>query len=239
MLRKVLILGGTSDAVEIAGRMVAEGHDVTSSLAGVTTSPVLPIGKIRRGGFGGAEGLAAYLREEGVDLVVDATHPFAVQISTHAVVAAEAAGVELIRFERPAWKVSPDWIVVADIPGAAQVLPAGAKVFLTIGRKEIAPFVARADISGVMRMIEVPSVPLNENWQLLRGKPAQSVEEEIALMRAHKFTHLVSKNSGGPTRHKLDAAALGLSIVMISRPFKPAPQRGSIVQSYEAVVGLV
>jgi precorrin-6A/cobalt-precorrin-6A reductase len=219
--RKVLILGGTSDAVEIAARMVAEGHDVTSSLAGVTTAPVLPEGKIRRGGFGGAEGLAHYLREEGVELLIDATHPYAVQISAHTVFAAQAVGVELIRFERPQWEVSPDWIVVADIAEAARVLPSAARVFLTTGRKEIAPFVAREDISGVMRMIEPPAIALTSRWALLKARPAQSVDEEVEVMRVHQITHLVSKNSGGLARHKLEAAAiLGVTVVMVARPLR-------------------
>jgi precorrin-6A/cobalt-precorrin-6A reductase len=234
---KLLILGGTSDAVLLAERLVALEHDVTSSLAGVTVSPILPVGKVRRGGFGGPEGLAQYLRDEGITTLIDATHPFATQISAHAVEASYSAQIPLLRLERPQWDVQPDWVVVPDIVSAVAALPHEARVFLTIGRKEIAPFVARLDINGVMRMIEAPPVQITSQWTLLQGKPAASVEEEVALMRAHQITHLVSKNSGGPARYKLAAAVeLGVSVVMIARPLKPTPKLGSVANSIEDVL---
>jgi precorrin-6A/cobalt-precorrin-6A reductase len=237
MLHKLLILGGTSDAIVLAERLVALGHDVISSLAGVTASPILPVGKVRRGGFGGTEGLAQYLREEGITTVIDATHPFAAQISAHAVEAAGHANIPLLRLERPQWDVQPDWIVVQDIGSAGAALPRGARVFLTIGRKEIAPFVARSDISGVMRMIEEPPVDLTPQWILLQSKPLTSRDEEVDLMRKHEITHLVSKNSGGPAHHKLAAAAqLGVSVVMIARPLKPIPKLGSVVTRIDDVL---
>jgi precorrin-6A/cobalt-precorrin-6A reductase len=234
---KLLILGGTSDAILLAERLLALGHDVASSLAGVTTSPVLPKGKVRRGGFGGVMGLAQYLREEGITTLIDATHPFAAQISSHAVKAAGLAGVPLLRLERPRWEEQPDWIIVPDIASAVAALPENARVFLTIGRKEIAPFVARADLGGVMRMIEAPPVQLTPEWKLLQGKPAANVEEEASLIRVHHVTHLVSKNSGGPAHHKLVAAAMfGVSVVMIARPLKPLPTIGSVVKTVDEVL---
>jgi precorrin-6A/cobalt-precorrin-6A reductase len=234
MRHKLLILGGTSDAVELAEKFVALGHDVTSSLAGVTTSPILPTGKMRRGGFGGAGGLAQYLRDEGITTLIDATHPFAAQISSHAVKAAGLAGIPLLRLERPQWEVQPDWVVVPDIDSAVAALPENASVFLTIGRKEIAPFVTRGDLGGVMRMIEAPPVQLTPQWTLLQSKPAATVEEEAALMRTHRITYLVSKNSGGPAHYKLAAATeLGVSVVMIARPVKPQPKHGRVAQSFE------
>jgi precorrin-6A/cobalt-precorrin-6A reductase len=237
MRHKLLILGGTSDAVVLAERLVALGHDVTSSLAGVTTSPILPIGKVRRGGFGGAEGLAKFLQEEGITLLIDATHPFAAQISSHAVEAASLANIPLLRLERPQWDVKPDWVVAPNIASAVSALPRDARVFLTIGRKEIAPFVPRADLGGVMRMIEPPPVQLTPQWILLQRKPAVSLDEEVSLMRAHRITHLVSKNSGGPAHYKLAAATeLGVSVVMIARPVKPEPRHGRVTQSVEDLV---
>jgi precorrin-6A/cobalt-precorrin-6A reductase len=231
---KLLILGGTSDAVLVAEKLVALGHDVTSSLAGVTASPILPAGKVRRGGFGGMEGLSKYLLEEGVTTLIDATHPFAAQISSHAVEAASIASIPRLRLERPQWEEQPNWTIVPDIAAAVSALPKHARVLLTIGRKEIAPFVERTDIGGVMRMIEAPPVQLTANWILMQGKPAASVEEEVTLMRLHEITHLVSKNSGGPAHYKLAAAAkLGASVVMISRPVKPRPKSGSVVTSIE------
>jgi precorrin-6A/cobalt-precorrin-6A reductase len=237
MRHKLLILGGTSDAVVLAEKLVALGHDVTSSFAGVTASPILPVDKVRRGGFGGAEGLAIFLRAERVTTLIDATHPFAAQISSNAVEGAGLADVPLFRLERPEWEVQPEWIVVPDIVSAVVALPQRAKVFLTIGRKEIAPFVARSDLHGVMRMIEAPPVQLAPQWTLVQGKPAVNVEEEVALMRTHKITHLVSKNSGGPAHYKLAAAAkLGVSVVMIARPLKPQPKRGSVAKSIDDVL---
>jgi precorrin-6A/cobalt-precorrin-6A reductase len=237
MRHKVLILGGTSDAVVLAEKLVALGHDVTSSFAGVTACPILPLGKVRRGGFGGVEGLAEYLQDEEITTLIDATHPFAAQISAHAVEAAGLANIPLLRLDRPQWDVQPNWIVVKDIASAVAALPQEARVFLTIGRKEIAPFVARADLCGVMRMIEAPPVQLASRWTLIQGKPATSVDHEVSLMRAYQITHLVSKNSGGPAHHKLAAAAqLGVSVVIVARPLKPLPKLGSVVTSIEEIL---
>jgi precorrin-6A/cobalt-precorrin-6A reductase len=159
-VKKVLILGGTRDARQLAFRLIHAGHDVTTSFAGVTEHPVQPEGKVRVGGFGGVEGLRQYLQAEKYDVLVDATHPFAAIISANA---AEAAGdVLLMRLERPAWTARPDdnWIGADDIQGAVEALPLNSSVMLTIGRKEVAPFIARKDLSGVARMIEPTPIPM-------------------------------------------------------------------------------
>ena len=173
-VRKVLILGGTRDARQLAFRLIHAGHDVTTSFAGVTENPIQPEGKVRVGGFGGVDGLRNYLQTEKIDVLVDATHPFAAIISANA---AEAShDVMLLRLERPTWTARPDdhWTQVPDIDGAVAALPAHASVMLTIGRKEIAPFISRSDLKGVARMIEPSSIAMPASWNLpsLRLSPA-------------------------------------------------------------------
>ena len=214
---RVLILGGTREAVELAGMLVEAGYDVVSSLAGVTADPVVPRGRVRIGGFGGAEGLKRYVAEEGIAVVVDATHPFAAQISRHAA----AVKIPLLRLERPAWVVEPNWTVVRNVADAVAALPSGARVLLTIGRKEVAGFFARADISGVARMIEAADAPFH--WTVLMQRPPFTVEAERMLIERQAITHLVAKNSGGEAgRAKLIAAReKNIPVVIVDRPGKP------------------
>ncbi len=223
--KKILILGGTAEAREIASRLVQDGHDVTSSLAGVTSNPLLPEGKLRVGGFGGAEGLRDYLSQEKIEVLLDATHPYAAIISSNAFVAIENSNTVLFRFERPAWKsVAGDrWISVTSLIEAATQLPPQAKVFITTGRKELIPFLHREDLSGVIRTVEPPAETLLPAWRLILDRPPHTFENELALFKHENFTHIISKNAGsGSTRAKLDAAReLCIPVVMIERPFKP------------------
>jgi precorrin-6A/cobalt-precorrin-6A reductase len=242
MPSKLLILGGTSDARVIAEHLIGQGHDVTTSLAGVTSAPLLPPGQIRQGGFGGVTGLQHYLNSTQTQIIVDATHPFAVQISTHAVTAAQAMGLTLLRLDRPAWRSIPgdQWVPVNSVAEAVAILPLQARVFLAIGRKDIGPFLVRPDLSGVMRMIEAPSETVPGRWFLRLERPPNDIETEIALMRSHHITHLVCKNAGGPANHKLAAArALGISVVLVERPKKPIPKTGGVYASIEALVRAV
>jgi precorrin-6A/cobalt-precorrin-6A reductase len=222
---RILILGGTAEARMLANWLIDAGHDVVTSLAGVTQAPHLPKGEVRRGGFGGVEGLAAYLRAGGFRALIDATHPFAAQISHHAAGAAKTCGLPLYRIERPAWVAEEGdlWIGVASIAAAVAALPAGAWVFLTIGRKEVAPFLARADLTGIMRMIEAPKDVLPPQWRLILARPPFTVAGERELMTQNRITHVVSKNAGGEeTRAKLLAAReTKIPVVMIARPEKP------------------
>jgi precorrin-6A/cobalt-precorrin-6A reductase len=222
---RILILGGTHEARAIADQLILLGHDVITSLAGVTTSPILPSGKIRIGGFGGVEGLVKYLRSEKIDVLVDATHPFAAIMSGHAVDAATHLGCRLLRFERPRWEtVSGDhWIPVASLGEAAAAVPAEAVVLLTTGRKELRPFLHRSEISGFIRTVEPVADFIPPRWRMILDRPPQELDSEISLMRDNRITHLVTKNAGGDrTRAKLDAArVLGLPVIMIQRPMKP------------------
>jgi precorrin-6A/cobalt-precorrin-6A reductase len=226
MPHKILILGGTAEARVIASLLIKDGHDVTTSLAGVTSKPLLPEGKLRVGGFGGAEGLRAYVSQEKIEVLLDATHPFAAIISANAFASVENSKTMLLRFERPAWQPinGDNWISVANLADAAAQLPPHAKVFLTTGRKELSPFLRRQDITGVIRTVEPPADKLPPGWRVILDRPPHSLEKELALFRHENFSHVVSKNAGSDsTRAKFDAARnLRLPVIMIERPMKPA-----------------
>jgi len=227
--RRILVLGGTRDARELAEALLAAGHAPVTSLAGVTEAPLLPPGEVRIGGFGGTDGLVEYLRGSGHSMVVDATHPFAARMSRQAAEACARLGIPLLRLERPAWEPQEGdrWLNVRTAEEAVAALPAGARVLLTIGRKEAEAFFARQDLSGIARMIELPPSPPPRQWQLLRERPPFSLVSETELMARNAITHLVSKNAGGSmTEAKLTAARdRRITVVMIARPDKPAVPR--------------
>ncbi|HXK54835.1 MAG TPA: cobalt-precorrin-6A reductase, partial [Hyphomicrobiales bacterium] len=187
--------------------------------------PLMPEGETRSGGFGGVAGLAAYLREKAVDLVADATHPFAARISTNAATACAQTGVPYLRLERPAWEQldGDDWHKVGDSAAAAAALDSGARVLAAVGGGELDPFLARGDIFLVARMIEPPQAPVPANCEIVLARPPFALEEELELMREKSITVLVAKNSGGAGYAKLVAARmLKVPVVMIARPPKPA-----------------
>lgn len=225
LVRPVLILGGTAEARELAGLLIERDFRPTTSLAGVTSDPLLPPGNIRRGGFGSAQGMVRFLNGGVFIAIADACHPFAVNISANAAQAAKKSGIPYLRLERPAWAPaeSDRWTEVATIDEAAKAVPPGARVLLTTGQKELLPFLSRTDISGVLRTIESPSVSIPENWKLLQDRPPYHIESEIDLMARENITLLVTKNSGsGGTRAKLDAAReRKIPIIIVKRPAKP------------------
>ena len=230
---RVLVLGGTSEASALARALAAApGVAVTTSFAGRTTAPTAPAGATRVGGFGGPEGLAAYLRAERVDVLVDATHPFAAHMRWHAAAAAAEVGVPRLRVERPPWApVAGDrWTGVADLETAAEaVRTAGyARVFLSTGRTELAPF-ARCDAWFLVRSVEAPDdLPLARAEVVLARGPFE-LDDELALLRAHGIDAVVTKNSGADaTGAKLAAArTLGLPVVMVERPPSPDGPRAA------------
>ena len=239
MPKRLLILGGTGEARKLADRLLADGHDVTSSLAGVTSKPAVPVGKVVSGGFGGVEGLVEFLKAEAIDLVVDATHPYAAVIGRSAVEACERQGIKLLRLEKPAWKAKPGdlWYVAADVAEAVARVHSAARALLTIGRKDVELFSARTDINVIARMVEPPQFEVPDNWRIILAQPPFTARDEVQLMRVHDVTVLVSKNAGGPNRAKLDAAReLGLPVIMIKRPGKPpAP----VLESVELVAAVM
>src|SRR3569833_3308575 len=156
---KILILGGTGEARDLAARLVALGHRVTTSLAGRTTSPALPEGELRDGKFGGIPGLVGYLCAAGIERLVDATHPYAGLISINAVAAAQQTDIPLVRFMRPAWVEleSAGWIHVRDLRAAAEVLPPLATVLVTSGHEELSELLDRDDCRFLVRLIAPPA----------------------------------------------------------------------------------
>lgn len=233
---RILILGGTGDGRRLAAALTASGLSVVTSLAGRLTVPILPAGEVRIGGFGGRELLAAWLREQAVQAVVDATHPFAARITQAAIGACEDASIPYLRLERPAWTEQPGdrWHRVADLPAAAQVACAlGRRVLLTIGRQEAAAFADFEDTWFLVRCIEAPTGPLPPHHELLLRRGPFSVDEELALFEAQHIDVLVTKDSGGAeTEAKLTAARrLGLPVVMVSRPATPDVPRVATVDA--------
>lgn len=225
---RVLLLGGTTQASAMAMRLTQAGIDTVFSYAGRTAAPVEQPCPMRVGGFGGVAGLVDYLRAQGITHVVDATHPFAAQMSAHAVIACAQVGVALVALERPAWVAGAgdDWRGVADMAGAVSALPdAPARVFLAIGRQNLALFAARPDLGWLLRLVDPPvmDLPLPDAHVVIARGPF-TVEGDIALMREHGITHIVAKNAGGNgASAKLAAArALGLPVIMIERPQVPA-----------------
>lgn len=241
---RILILGGTRDAREAAAALTARGYAVVTSLAGVTEQPLLPTGELRIGGFGGVDGMSKYLVADAISVVVDATHPFAIRISQNAHDACLRTGVPLLRLERPAWQLAPEdaWTIVSSPEEAAMALPSGARVLLTTGRKDLAHFFNRADISGIARMIEAPPLDPPANWGVLRERPPFSVAGEASLLAANGITHLVSKNAGGSaTEAKLTAARdAGIRVILIARPPKPqVPAVAEVSDLVAAVEGVL
>lgn len=237
---KILILGGTAEARELANRLVAMGHDVTTSLAGRTADPILPEGGLRMGKFGGIPGLSAYLRAAGIERLVDATHPYAGLISINAVTASQQTGIPLVRYMRPAWeqRIGAEWITVETTAEAAAALPPNADVLLTTGHSGLEHFLERDDCQFVVRTIEAPAKDLPRHASLLRTRPPYSVSDEMALMEREDITHLVTKNSGGgQTSAKLEAAQrLGVKVIMIARPaYGPANEVASVDEAIAAL----
>jgi precorrin-6A/cobalt-precorrin-6A reductase len=237
---KLLILGGTSEATAL-GRALVNSPQIEAvlSLAGRTRHPAPQPLPSRHGGFGGAEGLAHYLATERIDALIDATHPFAAQISRNAAAAAYATGTRLLALQRPAWRpIAGDcWISVATMTDAAQALGATPRrVLLTIGRRDLAPFAAASWHDYLVRSVDGPppeKLPLNAAIITARGPFVEP--DECRLLVEHRVEILVTKNSGGcATVAKLHAArALGLPVVMVARP---PPPPGKIVVSVAAAL---
>lgn len=241
--RKVLILGGTREAAVLAERLTShDGLSVVTSIAGRTENPAPVAGEVRVGGFGGPEGLAEYLRQERFDLLVDATHPFAAQISKNAEAAAEMAGLRRLVFVRPEWKPEPadNWEMVDDAKAAADALPAQARAFLALGTQDLAAFTDRTDCWFLVRMIEKPAAPLPlPAHDLVVERPAGDPIEEEELLRMHAITHIVCRNSGGVgASAKLVAARdLGLPVIMIRRPPHPEGELFTDMDDLVAAIG--
>jgi precorrin-6A/cobalt-precorrin-6A reductase len=227
-MKRLLILGGTGDAVELADRaMSLPGVEVITSLAGRTSTPKKLLGAVRIGGFGGEAGLVEYLQAAQVDLIIDATHPFAAKISWNAAGAARKAGIPWLMLIRPGWERLPqdNWIEVENIEAAVTAIPDGAtRIFLTIGRQQLALFASLTDRWCLMRSIDPPdSGILLPPGELLLDRGPFSLEQELKLLQDYRIDAIVSKNSGGDATYAKIIAAreLGLPVVMVQRPVVP------------------
>lgn len=228
MAPNVLVLGGTTEATALCHAMAEAGIPGTISFAGRVARPVRQPLPQRVGGFGGPEGLAAYLRQQAVTHLVDATHPFAAQMSRNAVSAAARTGVPLIALTRAPWAPQPGdrWQQVADIPGAVAALnrPA-ARVMLAVGRMHLAAFADTPQHDYLLRLVDPPLTPPPlPRHRVIVDRGPFALAGDLALMRDHRIDIVVSKNAGGTgARAKIDAARqLGLPVIMIARPALPA-----------------
>ncbi len=222
---RVLILGGTAEASRLADALVGDGrYAATLSLAGATRNPLLPAIPVRIGGYGGAAGLAAWLRHHATEALVDATHPFAQAISRNAVLAAAEARVPLLRVARPEWRPVPGdrWTVVPAMQAAAAALgPVRRRVLLTVGTREVGAFREAAHHHYLLRSVDPPPPELlPPDCRVLALRGPFTVEGELALLREQAIQVIVSKNSGGTaTAAKLEAARqLGLPVLLVARP---------------------
>jgi precorrin-6A/cobalt-precorrin-6A reductase len=236
----VLVLGGTSEARRLAERLVSDGVDLVSSLAGDVSDLRVPVGPTRVGGFGGVAGLVDYLQQEGVHVVVNATHPFAAQITAHAADACARTGVPLVRLLRPSWEGHADaehwhWVdSLADAAATARAL--GTRVFLSTGRQTLGDVVDMSDRYVLVRVVDPPEYAVPASWEVLRARGPFTVESEVELMATRAIDVLVTKDSGGTqTAAKLDAAALlGIPVVILRRPSPPSGVE--VVSSVEAAL---
>jgi len=224
----VLILGGTTEAYDLAAALVAcGGLRVVTSFAGRTKSPRLPAGEWRSGGFGGADGLTEYLRAEKFDAVIDATHPFAAAMAFNAAEACAQENTALLRLERKPWRPVPGdrWTEVDTLDEAADILRRDAKrVLMAVGRQELAPFATLDDLWFLIRSVEAPEpMPEFKQYKLLLSRGPFDVADERALLRDKRIDTIVCKNSGGTaTQAKLIAARdLGIKVIMKRRPPRP------------------
>jgi precorrin-6A/cobalt-precorrin-6A reductase len=237
---KVLLLGGTGEARELAGLLAGAGVDVVSSLAGRTADARVPVGEVRVGGFGGAGGLAGWLREHPVDAVIDATHPFAANITANAFAATCEVGTPLLVLRRPGWTPEPDanWHWAETASGAAELLPGlGTRAFLTVGRQGLDAF-AGTGLWTLARCVDPPE-PRPTWCTLLLARGPFTLADEETILRDYGIDVLVTKDSGGPaTSAKLTAARqLAIPVVMIRRP--PLPTGPAGVEVVETVAGAV
>jgi precorrin-6A/cobalt-precorrin-6A reductase len=238
---RVLILGGTTEASELA-RLLANDRrfETTLSLAGRTSNPRMQPVRTRNGGFGGIDGLTAWLEREAIEVVIDATHPYADQISSHAVAACGRLTIPLATIIRPAWQPQLDdrWLNVASAEAAADALgPNARRVFLSLGRLELAAFAKSPHHRYIARTIEPPDdIALPPDIRLIFDRGPFDEQAETALLKQERIDVLVSKNSGGAATYpKIEAARrLGIPVVMIERPAK---LRGYAVNNAEGAFG--
>jgi precorrin-6A/cobalt-precorrin-6A reductase len=229
-MNRALILGGTADASLLAAAIARANIDAIYSYGGRTRAPADQPLPTRIGGFGGVSGLADYIRRESITHVIDATHPFAAEMSRNTVEACEQTGAPLIALERAPWTKGPgdDWFEVADVSAAVAALPeTPAKIFLAIGRQHIAPFASKPQHTYTLRFVDPPEAPLPFAADVIVSRGPFTLDGELEMMCTRGIAWIIARNSGGNgARAKIDAARmLGLPVIMISRPHLPERQR--------------
>ena len=229
-MTRALILGGTADASLLAAEVARARIDAVYSYGGRTRAPADQPLPTRVGGFGGVSGLADYIRRERITHAIDATHPFAAEMSRHAVQACAQTGTPLIALERAPWTKAPgdNWIEVADVTAAVAALPeTPAKMFLAIGRQHIAPFASKPQHTYTLRFVDPPEAPLPFAADVIVSRGPFTFDGELEMMRTRGIAWIVARNSGGDgARAKIDAARmLGLPVIVIARPELPDRQR--------------
>lgn len=242
-LPRILILGGTTESRRFAGKLAESGgYDITLSFAGRTETPMAQPVPVRSGGFGGVEGLAAYLRDHAIDLLIDATHPFAARISANAAEASRLTGTPLLALRRPAWepRQGDRWTSVATMPEAVAALGETPKhVFLAIGRQEAFHFESAPQHHYLVRSVDpvTPPLAVPDIRYILSAGPFAEDDEHRLLTENHIDT-IVAKNSGGDATYGKIAAArrLGLPVIMVERQPAPAVQTvGTVTEALIAV----
>jgi len=233
----ILILGGTAEAATIADRLAESDHRIITSLAGRTRAPRDVAGEVRIGGFGGIAAMTDYLRENRIEALIDATHPFATQISANATAACDAAGVKRLQLVRPAWRATADdnWIEVEDGASAAQAILDGgyARAFLATGRQELPAFEKMSGVWFLVRLVDQPDHALAlADYDVIAGRgPFVEAEERTLLADLH-IDVIVAKNAGGAGSWPKMAAAreLGLPVIMIRRAVEPDGDHATSVE---------
>lgn len=237
---KLLLLAGTAEARVLAGRLAGDPRfEAVASLAGATRHPeALPV-PTRVGGFGGREAQNKWMQNNGICVVIDATHPFATHISQRTQAICAAAGLPYLRLQRPGWQARPGdrWTRVPDLSAAAKALAPGATAFLATGRSSLGAFATRPDVTLHLRVVDPPEAPFaHPKGGYVVGKPAAIQSEEERLFKALGIDVVVTKNAGGAAVAKLDAArALALPVIMVDRPALSVPPRAQ-VESVEAAL---
>ncbi len=221
----VLILGGTGEADQLAELLVGHGIGFIYSLAGVTRNPRPKVYPTRTGGFGGVVGLARYLSQNNIQMVIDATHPFAANMPANAMLACKQTSIAYLRLTRPPWPEpqGAGWQRVNSLKEAADILPDNARVFLSVGAQSMSSFAHRVTINFVSRVIQPPKSVFGK---IIVARPPFDLAGETQLLRENKITHLVTKNAGGnQTIAKLEAAqSLGIKVIMVERPAQPVAE---------------
>ena len=233
---RILLLGGTTEASNLAAALAKRGADTVFSYAGRTAQPVAQPLPVRVGGFGGVAGLIAYVQAEHITHIIDATHPFAAQMSRNAVEASLACAIPLLALERPPWRgvQGDNWRHVPDIAAAVAALPeTPARVFLAIGKQNLAPFAAHQQHFYLLRLVDrSDTLPLPNAVAVIARGPFD-VAGDTALLETHGITHIVAKNAGGSGAEAklVSARALGTAVILIDRPVIPPRQiAGSVAE---------